>query len=72
MPHDSLPAALVSTMNTNPQQPEERGIVSALNGGIEALNIAKEVLSIAPARAALGSAGILLAMIRVGLLGFHQ
>ena len=71
-PHDSLPAALVSTMNANPQEYQKRdGIVSTLNGGIEALNLAKEVLSITPAKAALGSASILLAMIRVGLLRFR-
>lgn len=56
-------------MKTNSQQPkEQKGIVSALNGGIEALNLAKEVSSITPAKAIFGSASILLAMIRVSLL----
>ena len=59
-------------MKADPQEPKEReGFFSTLNGGIEALNLAKEVLSIAPAKAALGSASILLAMIRVGLLRFR-
>ena len=56
-------------MKANSQQPKERnGVVSALNGGIEALNLAKEVSSITPAKAIFGSASILLAMIRVRLL----
>ena len=59
-------------MKADPQELKEReGLVSTLNGGIEALNLAKEVLSITPAKAALGSASILLAMIRVRLLPFR-
>ena len=56
-------------MEHKTQQPEEReGTVSALNAAIEALNLAKEVASITPAKAVFGSASILLAMIRVDLL----
>ena len=56
-------------MEHKTQQPKEReGTVSALSAVIEALNLAKEVSSITPAKAVFGSASILLAMIRVGLL----
>ena len=60
-------------METESQQPKEQeGIVSALNGFIEAFNLAKEISSNAPARAVFGSVSVLLAMIRVGLLAFHR
>ena len=56
-------------MNANPQQPkEQQGAISTLNALIEALNLAKEVVSITPAKAVLGSASVLLVMIRVNLL----
>ena len=59
----------VSTMKPGPQQPKEReGTISTLNVLIEALNLAKEASSITPAKAVLGSASILLAMIRVSLI----
>ena len=55
-------------MKASSQQPKEReGVVSALNGGIEALNLAKEILGITPAKAVFGSASILLTMVRVSL-----
>ena len=61
-------------METKSQQPKGRGnAILALNGDIEALNLAKEVSSIPPAKAVFGSVGIVLAMIRVGLLlVFHR
>ena len=75
--HPSLPPRLtillhlppVSTMEPKTQQPKEQGgTMSALNVLIEALNLAKEVSSITPAKAVFGSASILLTMIRVRLL----
>ena len=56
-------------MSATSQRPEERdGAVSALNAAIETLNIAKEVLSVTPAKAACDIVSIILAMIRVSLL----
>ena len=40
--------------------------LSTLNVAIDTLNLAKEVASITPAKAAFGSVAILLAMVRVG------
>ena len=40
-------------------------LLSALNVAIEALNLAKEIVGITPAKAAVGSVSVLLAMIRV-------
>ena len=55
-------------MKPNPLPKEREGTISALNVLIEALDLAKEVSSITPAKAVLGSASILLAMIRASLL----
>ena len=44
------------------------GVLSTLNIAIEGLNIAKDVMDIAPAKAAFGTVAILLTMIRVSLL----
>ena len=53
-------------METKSPRPEEReGIISTLNGFIEVLSLAKEVASIAPAKAVFGSVSVILAMIRV-------
>ena len=53
-------------MKTEPQEPEEReDITSALNAAVEAMNLAKEVSSITPAKAVFGSVSVILAMIRV-------
>lgn len=53
-------------MYTESPQPEGGdGILSVLNVSIEALNLAKEVASITPAKAVFGSVCALLAMIRV-------
>jgi hypothetical protein len=52
-----------------PQRPERRdGALPSLNVAIEAMNLAKEALSMTPAKAAFGSVSILLTMIRVGFL----
>ena len=42
--------------------------ISVLNAAIEAMNFAKELSSITPAKAAFGSVGIILAMVKVGPL----
>ena len=56
-------------MKAESQRPEGReDAVSALNVAIEALNLAKEVSSITPAKAVFGSVSVLLAMIKVSFL----
>ena len=44
------------------------GILSSLNAAIEAMNLAKELASVTPAKAVFGSVGVLLTMIRVSVL----
>ena len=44
--------------------------LSKLNVGIDALNLAKDICSVAPAQAAFGAASTLLTMIRVRGTGF--
>jgi hypothetical protein len=41
---------------------------STLNAAIEAMNLAKEIASITPAKAVFGSVGVVLIMIRVSFL----
>ena len=56
-------------MVTKTQQPKGRdGVLSSLNMAIDALNLVKEVSSIAPAKAVFGSASVLLTMIKVRFL----
>ena len=43
-------------------------VLSLLNMAIDALNLAKEATSVAPAKTAFTSTGVLLAMIKVGFL----
>jgi len=51
------------------QRPKEReDAVSASNAAVEALDIAKEVSSITPAKAVFGSVSVVLTMIRVSFL----
>ena len=51
------------------QQPKEReGTISALNAAIEALNLAKEISSVTPAKAVFGSVSVILVMLKVGFL----
>ena len=58
----------ISTMETEPQRPKEKeGVVSMLNGFIEAFNLAKEISSNTPAKAVFGSVNVLLVMIRMSL-----
>ena len=58
-------------MATKTQQQKGRdGVLSSLNMAIDALNLAKELSSITPAKAVFGSVSILLTMIKVRLLLF--
>jgi hypothetical protein len=55
-------------MDTYPQRPKGRdGALSTLNVTIDALNLAKDIVDIAPAKAAFGSVIALLTMINVRL-----
>ena len=49
----------------SPQPKEREGIISTLNGAIEAMNLAKEVSSVTPAKAVFGSVSFILTMIKV-------
>jgi len=60
-------------MDTEIQQPkgrDEDNTLSLLNVTIEALNLAKDISSITPAKAVFGSVSALLVMIRVPLFLF--
>ena len=58
-------------MNPSSQQQKRRdGALSLLDAAIEAMNLAKEISSMTPAKAVFGSVGILLTMIRVRPLLF--
>ena len=52
------------------QKRREDDAISSLNTAIDAINLAKEALSMTPATVAFGSASILLTMIRVRFLFF--
>ena len=53
----------------NPKTQRRRdGTLSSLNVAIEAINLAKEISSITPAKAVFGSVSVILMMIRVGFL----
>ena len=53
-------------MDANSQRPKGRdGVLSSLNMAIDAMNLAKDIVDIAPAKAAFGSVSALLTMIRV-------
>ena len=53
-------------MEAKSQRPKGReGTISALNALIEALNLAKELSSITPAKAVFGSVSVILSAIRV-------
>ena len=56
-------------MEARSQRPKGRdGFLSPLNVAIEALNLAKEISCISPAKAVFGSVIVLLTMIKVRLL----
>ena len=55
-------------METKSQRSEKEGVISTLNGFIEAFNLAKDIASNTPAKAVFGPAAVILAMIRVSHL----
>jgi len=56
-------------MEAESKQPKEReGAISALDVAIEAMNLAKEISSITPAKAVFGSVSVILTMTRVSFL----
>ena len=56
-------------MEIESRRPKGReGAISALNGSIEVLNLAKELSSITPAKAVFGSVSVILSMIKVSFL----
>ena len=58
-------------MEATSQRPKDKeGAISALNTTIEAMNLAKEISSITPAKAAFGVVSVLLTMLRVRFLLF--
>jgi len=53
-------------MNTKSQQQERQNTaLSSLNAAVEALNLAKELSTVAPAKAVFGTVTVILTMIRV-------
>ena len=53
------------------QQPKRReGIISTLNGAVEAMNLAEKTSTITPAKTVLGSVSRLLTLIKVCFLFF--
>jgi len=60
-------------MEEKSQRPRDReGVISLLNATIEALNLAKEISSITPAKAAFASVSVLLTMTRVRFFFFRD
>jgi len=58
-------------MEAKSQRPKEReGAILGLDAAIEALNLAKELSSITPAKTVFGFVSVILAMIKVSLLLF--
>jgi len=54
-------------MDIKTQWPKHQdAVLSLLNAAIDAMNIAKDVIDIAPAKAVFGSVSVVLTMIRVG------
>ena len=76
LPDSSVPRSFrhlprVSTMATSSRRPKGRGgLRSTLNVSIEAMNLAKEISSVTPAKAVFGSVSVVLTMIRVCFLLF--
>jgi hypothetical protein len=60
-------------MDTSSQRPKGRdGALSSLNAAIDAINLTKDAVDIAPAKAAFGSVSALLTMIRVRFFLFYD
>jgi hypothetical protein len=65
-PRRSHAATSSSTMDANSQRQKGRDdALSSLNMAVDAINLAKDIVDIAPAKAAFGSVSALLTMIRV-------
>lgn len=59
-------------MDTNAPQPKRRdNVLTSLNVAIDVVNIAKDALSMTPAKAACYSVSVILTMIKVGFLPLH-
>lgn len=68
----SLQLPRISTMAPKSLRKQaSEGALSVLNVFIEGLNLAKEIASVTPAKAAFGSAAVLLTMIRVSSLSIR-
>jgi len=73
IPHHLYLLPATSTMDPTSQRSKGQDrTISALNGAIEILNLAKEAASATPAKAVFGSVSILLTIIRVGLPPIHH
>ena len=60
-------------MATESQRPKGReGVISALNGAVEAMNLAEKTSTITPAKTVLGSVSTLLALIKVCFLFLYN
>jgi hypothetical protein len=55
-------------MDPKSQRPKRQDVTLLLNAAIEAMNLAKEVSSMTPAKAVFGSVSVILTMIKVGFL----
>jgi len=59
----------LSTMEVKSQQPkDQKSVISLLIAAIEAVNLAKEVSSVTPAKAVFGTVSVLLTMLKVRFL----
>jgi len=52
-------------MATKPRRPKHRDALSLLNAAVAALNLAKELSSVTPAKAVFGTVSVILTMIKV-------
>ena len=67
------PLAEPVTMEAKSQRPKDRkSAISLLNAAIEAVNLAKEIASVTPAKAAFGIVSVLLTMVKVRSLPFRN
>jgi hypothetical protein len=58
----------ISTMDPKSQRSKRQNVTLLLDAAIEAMNLAKEISSMTPAKAVFGSVSIILTMIKVGFL----
>jgi hypothetical protein len=70
--HAAFSQPQTSNMDTKSRRSKYQDVtLSTLNAAIEAMNLAKEVSSITPAKAIFGSVSLILTMIKVGPLLVH-